>query len=203
MNHVMIDLETFGTRSQSVIVSVGAVQFDPHSFELGATFHESIDLKSAMTHGLKLDSGTIVWWLDQSPEARLALVNKIKTASSLATTLGAFRSFLQRVSPDVKVWGNGADFDLSLLQQAYEALGQEKPWKYNASRCYRTLLAEFGRPEDSVTPTLAHDALADAIAQAKTAQNIFARLRQQAEYAEELTQVKVGFIQASIKGFSA
>jgi hypothetical protein len=176
MNHVMIDLETFGTRSQSVIVSIGAVQFDPHSRELDATFHEAIDLKSAVGHGLKMDTSTVLWWLQQSQNAQMSLVNKIQGAPSMATILGAFRNFLQRVSPDVKVWGNGADFDLALLQDAYEALGQEKPWKYNASRCYRTLLAEFGRPEDKVPPELAHDALSDAIAQAKTAQNIFAYL---------------------------
>ena len=178
MNHVMIDLETFGTRSNSVVVSIGAVAFDPYSDSLlGASFHEAIDLKSAIGHGLKMDPSTVLWWLEQSQNAQMALVHKVKGASSLATTLGAFRGFLQRVSPDVKVWGNGADFDLALLQDAYESIGSEKPWKYNASRCYRTLLAEFGRPEDKVAPELAHDALADAIAQAKTAQNIFARLR--------------------------
>jgi len=182
MNHVMIDLETFGTRSQSVIVSIGAVQFDPHSDQMGETFHDAIDLKSAIGHGLKMDPSTVLWWLEQTDAARWALVTKVKGASSLASSLDWFRSFLQGVATSVEskdyfVWGNGADFDLALLQQAYEALGQEKPWKYNASRCYRTLLAEFGRPEDRVAAELAHDALSDAIAQAKTAQNIFARLR--------------------------
>jgi len=178
MNHVMIDLETFGTRSQSVIVSIGAVAFDPYSFTLGYEFHEAIDLKSAVAHGLKIDPSTVIWWLEQSDAARAALISKVKGASSFVTTLGAFRGFLQRVSFDVKVWGNGADFDLALLQDVYESIGSEKPWKYNASRCYRTLLAEFGRPKDVVAPILAHDALSDAIAQAKTAQNIFARLQQ-------------------------
>jgi hypothetical protein len=182
MNHVMIDLETFGTRSQSVIVSIGAVQFDPYSRLMGYTFHDAIDLKSAVAHGLKIDPSTVLWWLEQSEMAQHALVKKVRAASSLASTLSGFRSFLQGVAASVEakdcfVWGNGADFDLALLQQAYEAIGQEKPWKYNASRCYRTLLAEFGRPEDRVMPELAHDALSDAVAQAKTAQNIFARLR--------------------------
>jgi len=177
MNHVMIDLETFGTQSQSVIVSLGAVQFDPYNKgSLGASFHDAIDLKSAVGHGLKIDPSTVLWWLEQSDAARSALVAKAKGASSMGSTLNAFRSYLQGVSLNVKVWGNGADFDLALLQQAYEALGWEKPWKYNASRCYRTLLAEFGQPEDRVAPTLAHDALSDAIAQAQTAQNIYERL---------------------------
>ena len=176
MNHVMIDLETFGTRTNSVIVSIGAVQFDPYSQARGETFHEAIDVKSAVGHGMKIDPSTVLWWLEQSDDARAKLVNKVKSASSLATALGAFRSFLQRI-PDVRVWGNGADFDLALLQQAYESIGQEKPWKYNASRCYRTLRSEFGIEEDYVAPLVAHDALEDAIAQARTAQNTFARLR--------------------------
>ena len=173
MNHVMIDLETFGTRSNSVIVSIGAVEFDPYSMDLGRTFHDAIDIKSALNHGLKMDASTLLWWLEQSDEARKALVSKARAASSMGSTLIAFRTFLP---PDALVWGNGADFDLALLQQAYEACSMEKPWKYNASRCYRTMRSEFGIEMDYVKPTLAHDALADAIAQAKTLQNIFARL---------------------------
>lgn len=176
MNHVMIDLETFGTRTNSVIVSIGAVQFDTASRARGATFHEAIDVKSAVGHGMKLDPSTVLWWLEQSEDARAKLVSKVKSASSLSTALNAFRGFLQAI-PDVKVWGNGADFDLSLLQQAYESVGQEKPWKYNAARCYRTLRAEFGIEADYIAPLVAHDALEDAIAQARTAQNMFARIR--------------------------
>lgn len=180
MQHVMIDLETFGTRSNSVIVTIGAVQFDPHSNRIGDVFHYAIDPKSAMLHGMKMDASTIFWWLEQAEAARSALVAKAKAASSLGSTLGAFRSYLHGIEQAcgaVFVWGNGADFDLALLQQAYESVGQEKPWKYNASRCFRTLRSEFGVDTDYVKPTVAHDALADAVAQAHTAQNIFARLK--------------------------
>lgn len=183
MNHVMIDLETFGTRSNSVIVSIGAVAFDPCSAAIGDRFHHAIDVRTATNRGLKIDSSTVLWWVEQSAEARSALVDKVKRASSLEWVLSQFSSFLLRVAgsqyqvKDALVWGNGADFDLALLQQAYEAIGQEKPWKYNASRCYRTMRSEFGIEADYVKPALAHDALEDAIAQAKTLQNIFARLR--------------------------
>lgn len=178
MNHVMIDLETFGTRSHSVIVSIGAVQFDPYRVgAIGATFHQGIDVESSLTRGLRMDPSTILWWLKQEQSAREALGIKLHRAWNLPFVLGQFTDFVEAISPDAKVWGNGADFDLVLLQQAYEACGMDKPWKYNASRCYRTMRSEFGTEADWVKPTVAHDALADAMAQAETLQNIFARMR--------------------------
>jgi hypothetical protein len=175
----MIDLETLGTRSDSVIISIGAVAFDPHAVGmLGLEFHGAIDLQSSVERGLHIDGSTVLWWFQQSEEARVSLVSRLKSAKPLVVVLDEFRMYLGCIAEhdEIRVWGNGADFDLALLQQAYEACKMERPWKYNAGRCYRTLTAQFGTEADRVRPELAHDALSDALAQARTAQNIFARL---------------------------
>lgn len=181
LNNCMIDTETWGTQSRSIITTIGAVIFDPWSNELGAEFHAGIQPESAMKAGLRIDASTIVWWLGQSQDARSKLIDKLSMAQPLAIVLLEFRDFLTANTPaianiDMRVWGNGADFDLALIQQAYESLDLPRPWKYNAGRCFRTLKAEFGAPGDFISPTTSHDALADARAQAMTVQRIYSRL---------------------------
>ncbi|PWW11811.1 uncharacterized protein DUF5051 [Mangrovibacter plantisponsor] len=73
MNHLMIDIESMGTKSNAPVVSIGSVFFDPDSGESGPEFYQVIDLTSAMATGAVPDGDTILWWLKQSPEARAAI----------------------------------------------------------------------------------------------------------------------------------
>ena len=68
MQNVMVDIETLGTSSNSVILSIGAVEFDNEN--LGAEFEVYIDPESCTDHGLVIDAPTVMWWLGQSNEAR-------------------------------------------------------------------------------------------------------------------------------------
>ena len=44
------------------------------------------------------------------------------------------------LSPDTLVWGNGADFDLVILENYFRRMGWDQmPWSYKNVRCYRTL----------------------------------------------------------------
>jgi hypothetical protein len=77
---------------------------------------------------------------------------------------------------EYKVWGNGAMFDNSIIKNLLTQFGFPTPWKYNKDRCYRTVLAEYKElhPQFEVTkPVVAHDAVEDAIAQARTLINIW------------------------------
>lgn len=178
MKHIMLDCETFGVRATSAITTLGAVVFNPLEREsFGEEFHEAIDLQSAMSHGLTVDANTILWWLEQSEAARTSLVSKLKAASSLGTVLGAFTGFLRRAGPkdQVKLWSCGWT-DIAWLQSAYEAIKTPVPWQYRVG-CFRTIRDEFMQPGDAPPATVSHDALADAIWQARLLQNIYARLR--------------------------
>lgn len=73
--HLMIDLETMGTRPTAAIVSIGAVFFDTESELLGDEFYERIELNSVIQHEeTTLEADTIKWWLTQSSEARREIV---------------------------------------------------------------------------------------------------------------------------------
>lgn len=95
----------------------------------------------------------------------------------VAVALQALSAWMKSLPGVPYVWGNGANFDISILEQAYLDAGMRTPWGYRNVRCFRTVMSEFGIETDWVKPVVAHDALADAEAQARTLQNCMQRIR--------------------------
>lgn len=166
--HVMIDLETLGTSPGSVIWSIGAVKFDPLATDLIDTFHVVVDVRDAVARGFNIDAGTMLWWMDPSrtaPRDALLAVDPIDAFSALH---GFAQWFGTETMP---VWGNGATFDNVLLRAAMEKVGVECPWRFWQDRCYRTVKSMPGIPDIERLGTH-HDALSDAISQARHLQAI-------------------------------
>ena len=139
-DEVMIDLETMGTRANAAIVAIGAVRFDREATTIDANkFYELVDLQSSLAAGLEVTGDTVMWWLQQSEEARAEFK---KGGLPLFTAIQRLAEWISRV-PNTKVWGNGAGFDNPILETAYSKLGLEAPWKFWNSRCYRTMKNEF------------------------------------------------------------
>jgi hypothetical protein len=139
LGHLMLDLETMGKRAGCAIVSIGAVEFDLETGEMGRKFSEPVDLQSCLNVGLFVEASTIYWWMMQSEEARKELC---KPADSIVNVLEAFTSFLHCLG-DFQIWGNGASFDMSILEAAYFAIGRGEilPWKFRNERDVRTLVS--------------------------------------------------------------
>jgi len=170
MKHLMIDLETMGTKSNAAIVSIGAVFFEEGK-GLGEEFYARINLQSAVDYGGIIDPSTIIWWLQQSEEARKEIYSPEETYS-IQGALELFSNYAgqYRESKLECVWGNGADFDNIILGSAYERIGQKKPWSYAQNRCYRTLKDLFRGPIIwDKREGVHHNALDDAKYQAKHA----------------------------------
>jgi hypothetical protein len=179
MEHVMVDLETLGTRPGSVILSIGAAFFDPSAVgpaQLGSCFYQVIDVASSCVAGLRGDQETIAWWDKQDADVRVAYDEAFGgQGEPLVKTLEAFGAWLvsQSELPDgaerVKLWGNGAAFDNALLASAYHACGLAAPWKFFNDRCFRTL-KDLGRTLRGVKEPpfqgVKHHALDDAVHQA-------------------------------------
>lgn len=167
MKNVMVDLETLGNGSNSVILSIGAVLFDDTG--IGNEFDINVDPQSCVDAGLKIDVSTVMWWMKQSDAARKAL-NKDDTAT-LQVALGEFTMFMRRTGA-VYVWGNGATFDNVILSNAYKAVDMDVPWKFYNDRCYRTLKNLYPNVEQPADIGTAHNALDDARWQATHAVEI-------------------------------
>jgi DNA polymerase III epsilon subunit-like protein len=181
MNDVMIDLETLGTSSDSVILSIGAVRFNSDGDEIGEKFYRRIDIDSCLEYGLRVSGRTLVWWLEQEYEARMAITRD--EGDPLAQVLDDLSHFIQ---PDDCIWGNGAAFDNAILTYAFHKVGIKVPWKFWNDRCFRTMKALNRHVVRPPFEGVAHHALDDAISQAKHLQAILASLRSQALPAEQV-----------------
>lgn len=170
-----IDLETCGTVPGSIILSIGAVMFDPtrppHDC-LGEEFYHVVGRPTCRALGLTEDPDTMKWWEKQSDEARKVLAQSLDPAQSIsiAKALDELAAFLPK---GCKVWSNGANFDQPLLAVAYSKLGKKLPWEYWNGKCHRTVVALHPSEKALRPPTvLAHNALEDAKWQAKHLVNI-------------------------------
>jgi hypothetical protein len=163
MKHVMVDLETLGNGSNAVIIAIGAVEFDLNG--LGREFYMTVDPQSCVDAGLKMDVSTVMWWLQQSTEARAAFK---KPGVPLEIALSEFASWYPA---GAALWGNGATFDNVILGNAYRALNGKQPWEFWNDRCYRTLKNLHPHIKMDRSGTY-HNALDDAKSQALHAARI-------------------------------
>ncbi|HDS9974744.1 TPA: 3'-5' exoribonuclease [Klebsiella pneumoniae] len=181
--HVMVDLETMGKKNNAPIVAIGAVVFDPTTGSIGESFYKVVCLESSVNWVAVIDPSTVIWWLKQSSEARSAIVND--DAIPLQDALLQFREFVSDNvaggSKKAQVWGNGASFDNSILRSSYDCIAEDYPWEYWNDRDVRTMV-ELGQaisfdPKTTIPfEGSRHNALADAIHQARYVSAIWQRM---------------------------
>ena len=156
------DAKTMGTASNSAIVAIGAVKFSSKGVS-DDDFYCIIDLNTSMKAGGVLNPSTIIWWMQQSEEARKQLYRK--DTESLFNGLKRFSQWVGDKTT-AKMWGNGAAFDNIILANAYDSVNLERPWNFYNDRCYRTVKNLLGGNIKYVPPVVAHNAVEDAKAQA-------------------------------------
>lgn len=169
--HVMLDLETWGVGNKAAIVSIGACKFN--ATDILDSFHAAVDPVSCQAYGLEIDAETILWWFDpERDEARRNWLAQERVG--LESALLGFQMWCgQNV---LAIWGNGSTFDNIILRSAYAAVGLEYPVRFWQDQCYRTM--KYQAPEvEMVREGVHHNALDDAISQAKHLQAIIAQTR--------------------------
>lgn len=180
---ISIDIETLGTTPGDVILSIGAVKFDPtagiQSYEDLVTDYIkiSIDMKDSIKDGFKVDADTLMWWLSQSREAQQATF--VKDGVTPGQSCYELYDWITKAGAIplsfYKVWSNGANFDAPMTEAYFKKLEMPIPWKYGNVRCYRTITKLFDYNELLVPPNrIKHDCLSDAVYQAQVLQAIVA-----------------------------
>ena len=164
--HIMIDLETLSTRANATIVSIGAVKFNLQDGVLD-TFYINVDAKSCKEFGLHVSKDTVKWWSEQKPEALKALMVDPKPLDV------ALEKFIEWIGPkEIMIWGNGASFDVTILEEAMSAIGIKKyPWFHWNIMCFRTVMNLMGLRNSDIRKAendLHHHALDDAMSQTNT-----------------------------------
>lgn len=177
-DNIMLDLETMGKRPSAPIIYVGAVAFNLEARSIGPVFDVPVYLPSAISHGAVLEADTVLWWLKQDQSAR----DKSLSATSQDTlhyALCQFSRFCTNLcdKQQLKVWGNGSDFDNVILKESYERDGMVAPWEFWNNKCYRSKKQEV--PDlRIVREGIKHTAVDDAMSQVKHLFAIYDRLGQ-------------------------
>lgn len=168
--NIMLDLETLGTTAGSVILTVGAVEFDNDGAR--ERLYRRISLKDSLLYGFTVDADTLKWWMGQKEAVRNeAFGAHLKESDTVTTALDWIQNFFLAAGKKVVLWGNGASFDPVLLEAYFRKFGLSLPFDYRNVRCYRTVSAMFPSVPKRVR-IHAHDALADAEAQVQRLMDI-------------------------------
>jgi exodeoxyribonuclease VIII len=171
--HVMLDLETFGTRPDASIVQIGAVAFEFKSkgrIFNDQGFNQYVKLQDGAG---SIDHSTLQWWLQQ-PLAKDLGKKLEQNATELSYALSNLDIWLNKVNipgvygwRDIQgVWAKPSDFDIPILKSAYYKVGRDVPWDRRVTYCARTFLSVAGTPKIDWTGLNAHDAFDDAVGQA-------------------------------------
>lgn len=176
---ISIDLETLSNKFNSPILSIGAAKFDRLTGKVGPTFYVEIDPDDAIRYGL-VSASTLAWWIKQDAKARRVFEPSNKKVQ-LKMGLQMLGDFVRAQGAGAKPWGNGSSFDITILEHAYEVAGQglEPQWKFWDIRDMRTIIdvaESMGFVKARLIEGIAHNALDDAVHQAKEIARAFAHI---------------------------
>jgi hypothetical protein len=166
---IMLDLETLGFRPECVILTFGAIKFDPYSLkEPGPGIYHRIDVDEQVALGRTIDEGTIEWWGTQPEDVREEALGE-DGRIGLTEFAASLNKFL--VGAD-NIWAQGPVFDIAIIENLFLQMGLPVPWQFWQISDSRTLFKVHGDPRVAGREA-AHNALADCYYQAIGVQQTF------------------------------
>ncbi len=174
--HIMIDIETLGTRPDAQILQIGAVAFDPVSggkIKTNQAFNEYVKVQDGAG---TIDHSTLEFWMSQPNKHHM--VEGMKKSRSFDEVCFDFFNWPSQILGvewwDIGgVWAKGPDFDLAIIKSAMAKIGFEPPWRYNVARDVRTFgWVVGGLPDIDRTGLIDHHAVDDAVGQCQQVQKM-------------------------------
>ena len=140
----MFDVETLGVESNSVILSLACIYFDP---DAKPTFRELVDSAyfvkfnvrdQVENYGRKIDKGTLQWWEKQCEIVRKKSFLPLKDDQNLKNGIESFHNWIASKNDNkCWVWARGS-LDDTLLHSIERQLKVETMLPYNRWRDVRT-----------------------------------------------------------------
>jgi len=172
----MFDIETLDTIPSSVVLSLGAVLFTKNEIVAKKVCYFNIDSQTEKKR--TISQSTLLWWLSQAKEARHVFDKLSKNNLDTLYSLIELNEWLKQNSNGEHLvpYGNGAAFDIPIIESLFNDFGITFPWKFWDVRCYRTIKYMFNIEQDVVRDGVKHDALDDAVFQATCMQRFIKSL---------------------------
>lgn len=145
-NDIMVDIETLSTKNNASIIEIAAVPFDKRNCIISDnTFNIKIKPSEWTKNERDVDGDTLLWWMKQDKELIEPYYNK--DIYTLKDALIHFQYFIinhiniNKINEnDLRIWGNGSVFDISILNDAFDYCNINKPWKYWQISDVRTIV---------------------------------------------------------------
>jgi hypothetical protein len=140
--NAIIDVQTLGIESNTMILSIGAVAFDMKTNYSDDVFYRKIDIDSYEALRIKdqfsIDQSTLSWWMTKAPKSSrdeaFSLENRVSILDAINDLCTWFR--MQKIT---KVWSHGASFDIAIVTYTMNVLNLKTPWDFWNVRDTRTL----------------------------------------------------------------
>ena len=168
--HVMIDIETLSTTPDAVVMSVGAVKFDPKATSppTNKTLWRP-DIDEQTERDRHVSESTLEWWSKQP-----AHIQEDAFSDDHRVEVLSFMKELNRYCVGAeKIWCQGPQFDLLILENLYSQWGHHYGWQFWQVMDCRTLFQLMPTdPRKAIQQDL-HSADADAYFQALGVQQCY------------------------------
>jgi hypothetical protein len=169
MAHLMIDIESLNTTPDTVILTIGAVLFDPKGMGVLKTIDIRPDVDEQIAMGRSISEDTLRWWGTQSQAAQdeaFGDQGRVPFKEAMET--------LYKFSWNAdRVWGHGAAFDPVVMEDAWTSLDIKIPWNFYHVRDTRTLFELTGVSLKDGGYITTHKASEDAARQAQVVQDAY------------------------------
>lgn len=177
-NHVMVDLETLGTKPNSLLLTIGAVRFDPWADDSDTPverldhFYRRVSIESFEELGLdhNIDDATLEWWGKQDAEVQAEAFAE-EDRHPIDEVLRDFYHWCGGLNA---IWANGSGFDLNIVEHFSRELKRGVAWSYWQARDARTLYSLV--PGLQRPAAAKHHALWDCWSQVVGVQRVFRHL---------------------------
>jgi hypothetical protein len=169
---VMLDLETLGTQPGCVILTLGAVKFDPYTMnDPGPGLYVRPDADEQIARGREVQQDTLEWWMRQAEDVREEALG-VDGRIPVEEMYRQLNRFLVGVN---NIWCQGPVFDIAILENLYMQYGWPTPWQFWQIADSRTLFKVHGDPRVKGKTGL-HNALEDCVSQATAVQQVYNKL---------------------------
>lgn len=168
--HAMIDIETLDTEPSSVVLTVGAVKFNPytlHEPNSRMLWRPTVDAQLAANR--TASESTLEWWSKQDAAIRESTFTE-DGRISLEQFFAELNKYLVGVD---KIWCQGPQFDMVILEDMFKQFEQHRNWAYWQVQDCRTIFNMMpADPRKAIQQNL-HSADDDAYWQAVCVQRTF------------------------------
>lgn len=167
----MIDIETLSNKPNSVVLTLGAVQFDP--FDPSETFfaeeYYRFDIEEQVELDRDISEDTIEWWKKQPPESMMEALSEEGRVKFEEYS----KSLTKLVVGSKRIWAQGPVFDMGIMENLFRQKSTPIPWQYYDVRDSRTLLKALGDSRNAGAK--AHNALEDCKEQIRAIKRVVAK----------------------------